>query len=48
MKLVKSIRKFVETVALYLVGGLCMVLFIVLRATAECDEDSDCKKHGAL
>ena len=48
MKLLNSARLFVETVALYLLGGLCMVLFIVLRATAECDEDSDCKKHGAL
>lgn len=48
MKLVNSIRKFVETVLLYLVGGLCMVLFIVLRLTAECEEDKNCKKHGAL
>ncbi len=48
MKLLNSARLFVETVALYLLGGLCMVLFIVLRLTAECEEDADCKKHGAL
>lgn len=48
MKLLNSARQFVETVALYLVGGLCMVLFIVLRFTAECDEDADGQKNGAL
>ena len=41
MKLVKSIRKFVETVALYLIGGMCIVFLIVLRATAECEEDAN-------
>lgn len=48
MKLVNSIRCFFETAALYLVGGLCMVLFLVLRATAECDEDAEGQKNGAL